>query len=125
MRSANNPSPNHVPIPERPFMRDRRQYQQAYYRKHRAARLAYQRRYDAAHKEEKAKRMRTYKHLQRHGERRSYVLMKDCQYKITAFLKRWEEKLKNDPKLAAWDKNATQKPRSLEAFTAMLAAPGD
>ena len=105
--------------------RARGDYHKRYYARNRTARLAYQCAYDAAHKPEKAKRMWTYKHLQRYGERRSYVLMKDCQYKITAFLKRWEEKLKNDPKLAAWDKNATQKPRSLEAFTAMLAAPGD
>jgi hypothetical protein len=73
----------------------------SYYQRIREARLAYQRKYGAEHKEEKAKRMRTYGHQQRYGENRGYVLIKDTQYRIGKFLKRWAETRPDDTEHSA------------------------
>ena len=93
--------------------RDRKAYHAAYYRNNRQARSDYQRAYDAKHKAEKAKRELTYKRLQRYGENRGYVPMKDTEYRINAFLRRWEEEHPGDTEPSA----PTQ---TLEEFTGWL-----
>jgi hypothetical protein len=114
-------------------MRDRRQYQQSYYRKHRAARLAYQRRYDRKNKARKAAYMKRYRHDRRHGyhlaalsgipgfpvlteeekerrlKNRAYVLAKDTEYRCAAFHRKWaeenpEEAAEADAQFERWQK---------------------
>jgi hypothetical protein len=128
---------------------NRGDYHKRYYARNRAARLAYQRKYDRAHKAEKAKRMRQYKEDLRHGyhlavlqglpgvpvisaeeknrrfKNRAYVLGKDRDYRLAAWVRRWEEKVKSDPELAAWSAQAIKEPQSLEDFIKMLRSIGD
>jgi hypothetical protein len=104
---------------------NRGDYHKQYYARNRAARLAYQRAYDAEHKPEKAKRMKAYRHDRRHGyhlaalsgipgfpvlteeekdrriKNRAYVLAKDTEYRCAAFHRKWAEE--NPEEAAAAD----------------------
>jgi hypothetical protein len=67
---------------------------QAHYAKNRAERLAYQRKYDAMHKNEK----RAYKLTQRYGPNRLRTPAKDCLYNTNKAIKKARAKgLAEDP----------------------------
>jgi hypothetical protein len=131
--------------------RTRGDYHKRYYAKNRATRLAYQRAYDAEHKDEKATYMAGYKHQMRHGwhriafqglgncpylteeeiaklmRDRHHVLEKDFQYRVTALDQRLAAKAASDPTLSEYHRKAREfadkahSPQALEEFKRMLA----